>query len=296
MFFKNLQIYKFTEQLNLAGVDIEPMLEPHKFKSPGAHDSYSQGFTPPNREGFIFEQEGKFLFCVQREDKVIPGGSINLELNKRIAKIEETEGRKLPRKERTQMKNEIIFEMLPRAFSTSSKIYGYIDRDWLIIDASSPRKAEDVLILLRKALGSLSVVPVATRIDANIIGVMTGWLENFAVNDFFAIEDESELRGCEDNSQIVKFKHQDMSLEEVKNHLDVGCWVHKLALNWRDRILFIIDETLQIKRLKFLDLIHEQSQEIEALNEQDIFSSDFAVMSGELDLLIDDLLSAFRRL
>jgi recombination associated protein RdgC len=62
-------------------------------------------------------------------------------------------------------------------------------------------------------------------------------------------------------------------------------------MTWGDKISFILDDRLQLKRLDFLDVLKE-SAEGQADNEEERFDLDFALMTGELAHLLDDLLAA----
>jgi recombination associated protein RdgC len=62
-------------------------------------------------------------------------------------------------------------------------------------------------------------------------------------------------------------------------------------MTWGDRISFVLDDKLQLKRLAFLDILKE-STDGQAENEEERFDLDFALMTGELARLLDDLLAA----
>lgn len=62
-------------------------------------------------------------------------------------------------------------------------------------------------------------------------------------------------------------------------------------MTWRQRISFLLDEKMQIKRLAFLDILKEEADG-QAENDEDRFNLDFTLMSGELARLLDDLLAA----
>ncbi|MGZ5031144.1 MAG: recombination-associated protein RdgC, partial [Methylobacter sp.] len=122
---------------------------------------------------------------------------------------------------------------------------------------------------------------------------MTEWLVNNQAPDDITIEDECELRSPEEEGGIIRCKRHDLSLPEIKNHLDTGKEVIKLAVNWADRIAFIIDENLAVKRLKFLDLIQDQVADTEAGSEAEQFDVDFSIMSLELSNFLPRLLELF---
>ena len=296
MWFKNLAIYRFTEPFTLSPETLEQKLLQQPFTPCGGHDEFSFGWTAPlgrSSDSLIHANNGFMMICAKKEEKVIPSSVINEMLQDRISEIEEREARKLPGKERTRIKDELIFELLPRAFSFSKKTYAYIDSQggWLVVDAASAKKAEDLLSNLRKCIGSLPVVPIGASIKpANI---MTQWLLNHDSPKDIVIEDECELRSPEEEGGIIRCKRHDLALPEIKNHLDSGKQVIKLAISWADRLSFVLDESLAVKRLKFLDLIQEQAADIEVFDETEQFDADFSIMSAELAQFIPRLLELF---
>lgn len=297
MWFKNLALYRFTEPFSLAADKLEQKLDDKRFRPCGSHDEFSLGWTSPvgnSSEQLIHASNNFMMLCLKKEEKVIPAAVINEMLQDKIAEKEQQEARKLSKKERTALKDELIFELLPRAFSFSKKTFAYIDPKggWMIVDAASAKKAEDLLSHLRKCLGSLPVVPVNTI--EKPIATMTQWLtDSSSVPKNLLVEDECELRSPEDEGSIVRCKRHNLALPEITNHLDTGKQVIKLAVNWTDRLSFIVDENLTIKRLKFLDLIQDQVADTEAEDEIAQFDVDFSIMSLELANFLPQLLEAF---
>lgn len=296
MWFKNLAIYRFTESFSLSPDELEQKLGQQVFRPCGGHDEFSVGWTAPlgkASDALVHANNGFMMICAKKEEKVIPASVINEMLQDKIAEIEEREARKLAGKERTRIKDELIFELLPKAFSFSKKTFAYIDSQggWLVVDAASAKKAEDLLSQLRKCLGSLPVVPIGVSIKPS--SVMTQWLLNHDAPKDILIEDECELRSLEDEGGIVRCKRHDLKLPEIKNHLDSGKQVIKLAMSWADRLSFVLDESLAVKRLKFLDLIQDQAADIEAFDETEQFDADFSIMSAELGQFFPRLLELF---
>jgi recombination associated protein RdgC len=296
MWFKNLSIFRLTEDFTLAPADLEQKLEQMAFRPCGSHEEFTFGWTSPlgkSSEQLVHSANGFLMLCGKKEERVLPASVVNEMLQEKILETEEQQGRKLAKKERTAIKDELIFELLPRAFTFSNKTYAYIDPKggWLIVDAASAKKAEDLLSSLRKCLGSLPAVPLNTI--EKPVKVMTEWLVNNQAPDDITIEDECELRSPEEEGGIIRCKRHDLSLPEIKNHLDTGKEVIKLAVNWADRIAFIIDENLAIKRLKFLDLIQDQVADTESSSEAEQFDVDFSIMSLELSNFFPRLLELF---
>ncbi|KAF3978415.1 MAG: recombination-associated protein RdgC [Methylococcales symbiont of Iophon sp. n. MRB-2018] len=297
MWFKNLALYRFTEPFALTGNELADKLSEKRFQPCAKHDEFSQGWTSPVNhtvENLTHQVNGFIMLCLKKEEKVIPTAVINEMLQEKITEIEEQEGRKLAKKERSVLKDELIFELLPRAFSVSKKTCAYIDPKggWLIVDAATAKKAEDLLSFLRKGLGSLPLVPINT-IDQPI-SIMTQWLTNQAsIPKGLTIKDECELRSKEDEGSIIRCKKHNLALSEITNHIDNGKQVIKIAINWTDRLSFIVDENLSIKRLKFLDLIQDQVADIETDNEAAQFDADFSIMSLELANFLPHLVEIF---
>ncbi|MDT4330572.1 recombination-associated protein RdgC [Methylomonas sp. MED-D] len=296
MWFKNLAVYRFSEPFELSADAVQQKLAESPFKPCGSHDTFSFGWTSPlgrASDDLAHVNNGFLMVCAKKEEKVVPGSVVNEMLQDRITEIEEREARKLPAKERSRLKDELIFDLLPRAFSFSKKTYAYIDSrgGWLVVDAASAKKAEDLLSLLRKCLGSLPVTPIAGNGMAS--SVMTRWLLSNQAPGDIVIEDECELRSPEEEGAIIRCKRHDLGLPEIKNHLDTGKQVIKLAMNWTDRLSFVLDENLAIKRLKFLDLVQEQAANIEAFDEVEQFDADFSIMTAELAQFLPRLLELF---
>ncbi|MGZ8224037.1 MAG: recombination-associated protein RdgC [Methylobacter sp.] len=296
MWFKNLSIFRLTEAFTLSSEELEQKLESMSFRSCGPHEEFAFGWTSPlgkTSQQLTHNANGFLMLCGKKEEKVLPAAVVNEMVQEKILEAEDKQGHKLSKKERTALKDELIFELLPRAFTFSSKTYAYIDPkgSWLIVDAASAKKAEDLLSSLRKCLGSLPAVPLNTI--EKPITTMTAWLINNQAPEDIIIEDECELRSPEEEGGIIRCKRHDLTLPEIKNHLDTGKEVIKLAVNWADRISFIIDENLSIKRLRFLDLIQDQVADVETNTEAEQFDVDFSIMSLELSNFLPRLIELF---
>ncbi|CAA9892616.1 Recombination-associated protein RdgC [Candidatus Methylobacter favarea] len=296
MWFKNLGIFRLTETFTLSAEEFGQKLESMSFRHCGPHEEFAFGWTSPlgkTSQQLVHSANGFFMVCGKKEEKVLPAAVVNEMVQEKILEAEDRQGHKLSKKERTALKDELIFELLPRAFTFSSKTYAYIDPkgSWLIVDAASAKKAEDLLSSLRKCLGSLPAVPLNTI--EKPITTMTGWLINNQAPEDIFIEDECELRSPEEEGGIIRCKRHDLALPEIKNHLDTGKEVIKLAVNWADRIAFIVDENLSIKRLRFLDLIQDQAAEVETSDEAEQFDVDFSIMSLELSNFLPRLIELF---
>lgn len=296
MWFKNLSVFRLTEAFTLSSDELEQKLEPMQFTPCGPHELATMGWTAPlgkSSQQLLHSSNGFMMLCAKKEERVLPTSVINEMTAERIADKEEQQKRKLSKRERTEIKDELIFELLPKAFTFSTFTYAYIDPKggWLVVDSASAKKAEDLLSLLRKSLGSLPAIPINTVNRPST--VMTEWLSSEQFPDDIHIEDECELRSPEEEGGSVRCKRHNLFVPEIKNHLESGKEVVKLAISWDQRIAFVLDDILSVKRLRFLDLVQDQVADSNAEDAASRFDADFSIMSMELANFLPRLLELF---
>ncbi len=296
MWFKNLSLLRFTEPFDLDPVEFEQKLDPRRFRPCGSLEPISYGWCAPlGKDTFplVHVTNGFAMVCVQKEEKIVPASVVNEILSERVAEIEDQQGRPVRRKEREALRDEVMQDLLPRAFSHSRRTYAYIDPKggWLVADSASAKKTEEIASLLRQSLGSLPVVPPATRERPGAI--MTRWVMDSDLPPDITLESECELRSPEQDGGIVRCRRHDLSAPEIQNHIEAGKEVIKLAVTWNDRLSFVIDEALGIKKLRFLDLVQEEAAHVETSDPVERFDADFAVMSLELAAFLPRLIELF---
>ena len=150
---------------------------------------------------------------------------------------------------------------LPRAFIRKSATFAAIapKQGLILVDASSPKRAEDLLSTLREAIGSLPVRPLTVKIAPS--ATMTDWVKTQKAADDFFVLDECELRDTHEDGGVVRCKRQDLTSDEIQQHLEVGKQVTQLSLGWQDKLSFVLDDKLVIKRLRFEELLQDQAEQ-----------------------------------
>lgn len=293
MWFKNIQAYRFTQEMEFDAESLNESLQEHAFKACGNQDLNSTGWTSPlgrHSSEYVHAANGYIMFCSKRQDKLLPAMVINEELENKILQLEERENRKVTRKERSSLKEEIVFDLLPRAFVRSTLQFGYISlrEKMLLLDTSSEKRADELVSDLRHAVGSLPLIPLACK---NLpIDAMTRWLESGKLTPTLAIGGECELRYNDDIASTIRCKNQDLTSEDILSHIKNGMHVSKLALCWDDRIEFMLDEKLNIKRLRFTDVVQDKVDKAEDAAGQ--FDMDFAIMTLEISAFLTALVAA----
>lgn len=295
-FFKNAIIYRISNPMSLMAqlATIEQQLLPFQFTPCGSNDMAKTGWVPATAfsQTLAHQANGQYLLTVQRQEKILPGPVIKQELNARIAKLESEQGRKLKKTEKDSLKDEVLQSLLPRAFTKDSRTQLWIDitSGLIVVDASSARKAEDALALLRKSLGSLPVIPLTIENPVEL--TMTEWVRSGNAPSGFAIGDAAELKAILADGGIARVKKQDLVSDEIKTHIEAGKLITKLALDWQQRVTFTLTDDAILTRLKFCDELIDQNDDIDREDVLARFDADFTLMTGELSALIKQLVTA----
>lgn len=296
MWFRNLQIYRLLTPFQHDPETLHELLSERAARGCGGQEMATLGWQPPLGRGseLLTHAAGScIMICARREERVLPAAVVRELLDERVAQIEEAEARKVRRREREEIKDELVYDLMPRAFTKSSALYAYIDtrENWLVVDAASAKRAEELVSLLRETLGTLPAKPL--EVASAPASVMTSWLTGTASAPAYEIQDECELRDTVEEGGIIRCKRQDLEGSEVRAHIEAGKQVVKLALGWQERLAFVLSDDLSVKRLKFLDLIQEEAANAEAGDAATRFDVDFSLMTLELRRLLGDLVETF---
>ena len=295
MWFKNLQLYRLTDTFELTAEQLHEKLQADMTRPCQGLDTFTLGWDKPlGRDGEMLTHaiNGCIMVSARKEERILPSAVVREVLDEKVAEIEDAEARPVRRKEKMQLKDEIIVDLLPRAFTRSAKTFAYIDTQtgWVIVDSVSAKKAEDLLSLMRKSLGSFKVKPF--EVNQAPAAILTSWLKGSAPTDF-ELQDECELRDTGEEGGIVRLRRHDLDGSEIEVHLDAGKAVVKLAVKYNDRLACILADDTSIKRLKFLDVIQEEAADAEADDAAARFDVDFSLMSLELRNFIQRLIDIY---
>lgn len=295
MWFKNLRIYRLSDSVKHTPEELNEALAKFEFKPCGNLDSVKYGWTPPlGRAGseYVHAANGYIMICVKRQEKVLPAAIVKEALDEQVAEISEREARSVGRAEKQNLKEEIIFSLMPKAFVKSSYNFAYIDtqKQLIVINTGSANRAEELLSALREALGSLKAIPL-TPLNAPR-DVLTGWLTGSEIPKDIEVGEECELSSLNED-RSVRFKHQDLWIKEVGRHIASGLQVAKLAVIWKDTLECIIDDQFCFKRIKYGSEIIEQADDHDSENAAEQFDIEFSIMTLELSAFIDTISTAF---
>ncbi len=296
MWFRNARVFRFTKPFDITAEALEEKLQSDEFKPCGPQETTRQGWVPPlgkHSDMLVHSTNGYHLVALRKEEKILPGPVVKELVEERAEVIEAEQGRKVRRKEKDEIKEQVMLEMLPQAFSKNRRCFAYLaPKDGvLVVDAGSSKQAEDLASFLRKSLGSLPVRPPA--VEQAPAFTFTGWLnETVDLPATVTLGSECELKDPSEDGGVVRCKGLDLQADEIRNHLDTGMQVTKLAVTWDDSLSFVLDEELGIRRLKFGDTLQEKLDDVDADDAAARFDAAFALMTLELARLIPGLLEA----
>lgn len=289
--FKNIFIYRLSREVSWDTAEVNAALSKFVFTPCGSQDMAKAGWTSVLGDNLTHEYQGFLLIQHKREEKILPSQVLKEELQKKILTLEEEQDRKLKKTEKDSLKDEVLHSLLPRAFTRKSVAKILIDRSnhLVFVEASSAKKAEDQLALLRKSLGSLPVVPFSPKAPLEL--TITGWIKNGFPNGFRAGE-EATLKALLDDGGAVRCKKVDLLSDEIMSHIEAGKVATTVAVNWQDRAFFRLNDDMSIKALSFSDELYDQNDDIDREDVAQRFDADFILFTAELSAMFTSLVEA----
>jgi recombination associated protein RdgC len=310
MWFKNLRLYCLAQPFDLPIEELENQLAENTFRPCSSYEKSTIGWDAPLGDAAPKEMVGVgedeeppalmlthvvgdyIMLCARQQDRLLPATVVREATAEKVAEIEDRQARKVYRKEKREIQDDVYGSLLPRAFTRSSRIYAYISKrdNMLVVDSASAPKAEEFLNLLRDTLGSFPVALPETNSSPS--AVMTRWLKNGKGENHFEIHDDCELINPTDASNVIRCKGQDLVGDEIEAHLDAGKQVNQLGVLWNNQISCNIMSDLSIKRLRF-ENVKEESDSYEDETPAQKFDQEFALMTLELSGMFEALFESF---
>lgn len=296
MFFRNLTLFRFPSGIEARFRGLHDQLAQHALRECGPLELETRGFVSPyGRESdLMLTAVGDCtLMTLGGETKILPVGVINQHIAAKVAELEAARGRPVGARERRKLKDDALTELLPRALCKPWRLAGYVDlkRGWVVVDTASRRAAEGFVSALRNAIGSFPATGLEPEESPRAL--MTEWLIDAKPPVGWALGDECELKDPADNGAIVRCRRQDMASDEIREHLQSGKQVTQLGLTFDERLRFVLDETLTVRKFKLLDIAVEQLDQGDRDSAAAELDARFALMSGEVGRLLDAIETTF---
>ena len=299
MWFKRAKAFRLTTddkydldalEKKLAQLEFQPCL-------PSLPITY--GWVPPVPQEededaiFVYESIDNYaLICMQIEKKVLPAAVVRQKLIEKIKHITETQKRKISTKERAVLKEALIRELLPQAFSKLSWVHAYIDveNELLIVNATTQSTLEIFQKLFVKSIANISMHLIETK---NIADLLTKWLVLDKTPRNFNIESACALVDPKHTSRTVRCNDQNLFSESMQPLLLDGYQISQLALTWKDNITFTLTDKFILQSIKYSEQLLEITKEDNGETDGQRFDANFTIMSQTLSDLMVGLINKF---
>ena len=265
MWFRNARPYKLPGRLGIDASELSQRLSRRPFQPCRPSQAVSSGWVAAlsdDATDFVHKSGDYWLIRLQREERLLPASVIRSEVNSRIQEIQTGQGRRVQRKERLDIVDEVTQDLMPRAFTKSQYLEALInDREgWVWVNTASAGRAEDLLSLLREGLGNLPVAIPDTQKSPVI--VMSQWLLNGGLPDGMGLGGDVDLEDPQEEGGVVRVRGMYLESDEIRRHIESGKQVVRLALSWQDQIDFVVDRDLSLRRIRFSDELKGVNEEL----------------------------------
>lgn len=291
--FKNALVYTIDQWEPPTQGDIERRLDGARFTACRPSQPESAGWVEPRgqRHGALIESvAGQLVLKLCSETKPVPGSVVKEQLEAQLDKIEAETGRRPKGKAAREIREQILHELLPRAFPKRSTTLVWIDLKArrVLIGAASPKKADAVATQLVDLFGGLRLVPLQTQLSPAT--AMAAWLGDKQAPAGFSIDRDCELRQPDSEKSLVRYARHTLEIDELGEHIRQGKLPTQLAMTWNGRVSFVLTDTLALKKIQLLDAVLDHGRADDPAD--DGFDADVAITTGELQRLLPELVEA----
>jgi recombination associated protein RdgC len=293
MLFKALRIYELNKDDAISADKLIKAIEMNPFESV-ADSSVSKpkslGWYPPAyaelNDRMVYSIDKFSMFCLRIEERKIKPSMVGAKLRKLIAKHFQSFGENPKSKQIKEYQEEVEAQLLRQIPPEDIFIHAAYDHkhNRIIVDASSSGKAEEVLVFLRRSLGSL---PLDVWHCKNAPGTLfTSWLREKHIGGRFDFGDEVVLKAPGDKESKATLVKHELLCDEVTAHLDSDKLVQKMGITYDGTLSFSIDVDLAITKLSFIefDVDLKGSSPIEA------FDMTYSIVLPQYRILINELM------
>lgn len=283
--FSKFTIYRITAGLPGSAAMLAEYLQRTEFAPTTPNQELSAGWVPPREKHGLFVEAiaGHWIARLVIETRKVPGDALQRRVDEIVTAIEQNEGRKPGRKERRDIRELAVAELLPQAFPKQAAVDVWIDpaAGLLVIESTSTSRVDQVITGLVRAVPDLHLAPVQTNMAPR--AAMAAWLSSFRYGELqseaFDVGGACELRADDESKAVVRYKNEHLARDEVLQHIQQGKQPTRLALIYEGRVAFVLTDSLQFTNVEILEVP-------EGEGEDDAFDADVAIFTGELSRLI----------
>lgn len=267
--FTNVLVYRLDAPLPLDQDVLNAMLRQKRARYLLGHELSHAGFIEPlgTDAGYIEKvTPGVFYLATCTTERIIPGKVIRQAIAAKVQEVERDQVRKVYSKEKAQIKDDVVQALAAKAFVVHSQTNALVAFPYVFVEATSAKKAEDLLSLLRSAIGSLNVRRVSAEAAPAL--AFTSWTRaGMTQQGAFRMGEAFQSRGTLKGGATLSGKNLDMSSEDLRHMLSSTWMISRLALSWTPSgpsafaeavIPVTVDETLAIKGIRWPEELRQK--------------------------------------
>jgi len=118
MWFKNLHIFRFLQPFTLSANALHEQLTEATFQPCGKMDMGSMGWVPPlgrENDSLVHSTNNCIIFTARKEEKILPASVVREFVNDKVEEIETQQMRKVRKREKDEIREEVLLDLIPRA-------------------------------------------------------------------------------------------------------------------------------------------------------------------------------------
>lgn len=193
------------------------------------------GLIEPLGDDIVHDLDGgASLLTVQFNERMLPGKVRDEKLQIRKDKLEAQEGRKLTKKEYAELREEIEFDLLPKAFIRRVQVpVLFVHPNLMFVCTSSQKRADDTVSVLCAVFDKLEPRKIATVRPTGGMLTTLASDEQETDNLHFGAAKSAVLKGDDDDKKkTIRIKDRDIYGHEVVALLETGDYdVTELAID-----------------------------------------------------------------
>ena len=296
MWFKNLVVYRLPADWSMSAAELEEKLSRRVLRECGSLEMFNRGWMSPapniDDARLVHTVNGQHLIALGTNQKLLPASIIKQETQERAKALAQEQGHPVGRRQIREIKDRVTTELRARALTRRKTMCAWIDpvNGWFVVDSASVPRAEELVETLRDTISTFAVTLLDTERSPQ--QAMAAWLMMDGAPMRFTIDQDLELQAVDQSKATIRYVRHPLEAKDIKSHLQSGKFVTRLGLTWNDRVGFVLTDKLHIKRITFLAIDEDKPAAEEDISAQEQFDIDFALMSGELTLLLKDVCEA----
>ena len=283
--FRNIRMYRLAGDWPESEEGLARKLENAAFKPCGSYTEESAGFEPPggDEEPLARRVGGADLLRLRIQSRVLPAAAVNEALEERVKDFTARTRREATRREKRELKDEVLAELTPKALLKSQRVWGamLLKEQVFMVDTASESQAEQFIDAVRDALGSFQVVPLAFK--QPYAQLLTQVFLGSGPPNF---QPGRECRMLDPSLGKASVSWQDIELRDaaVQKHVRDGLQIDRLAMQFDEISSLVLDQDGVVRKFKLEGMTDEDAE----LDDHPLAQLDaqFVVVTGTVQKLV----------